>query len=130
MYSNQLDFVITIGDYFIRNYSTNLPKDSYCLYINKAKGNIYLYLDKIRIKELIGASVFDIKLGTSFNLSNGVLIDELVSATFTISDSSNSDSANLLPKRLLVDPNQIEYTISCDIEDLQNLTITRESDYD
>lgn len=129
-YSNQLDFVITIGDYFIRNYSTNLPKDSYCLYINKAKGNIYLYLDKIRIKELIGASVFDIKLGTSFNLSNGVLIDELVSATFTISDSSNSDSANLLPKRLLVDPNQIEYTISCDIEDLQNLTITRESDYD
>ena len=129
-YYNQLDFVITIGDFFIRNYSTNLPKDSYCLYINKSKGNIYLYLDKIRIKELIGTSVFDIKIGTSFNLSNGVLIDELVSAAFTISDSSYSQVRNLLPKRLLVDPNQIEYTILCDTEDLQNLTITRESDYD
>lgn len=127
---NHLDFVLELGNYYIRNNKSNLPLDSYCLYINKAKSIIYLYFDKTRLKELLGTSDTIFKVGTSLNQSNGVLIDDLVNASMSVSDYINSFNSNLLPKVLIEDPNQIEYTISFNIDDLQNLTFTRESDYD
>ena len=129
-FANQLDFILNIGDYYIRNNETNLPDDSFCLYINKSKGKILLYLDKVRLKELIGTNIANIKLGTSFNSLSGVLIETLLQATCSVKDYLNNFQTTLLPKILTRDPDQIEYTISFNIDDLQNLTFTRESDYD
>ena len=129
-YYSHLDFVIELGDYYIRNNGTNLPIDSYCMYINRAKSFIYIYFDKTRLKELLGTVDVIFKVGTSVNQLNGILIEDLLNASVSVYDYANSFATALVPKVLTEDPHQIEYTVSFNIDDLQNLTFTRESDYD